>query len=63
MLGRSTVLDDDYDALARYLPGVLSTDGLLVLESGARTEPELTGLTVRTSRRYGSTRVTVFEHQ
>jgi 16S rRNA (guanine966-N2)-methyltransferase len=52
----------DYDALARYLPSVLADDGLLVLESGARTEPKLSGLDVRTSRRYGSTRVTVFEH-
>jgi 16S rRNA (guanine966-N2)-methyltransferase len=52
----------DYDALARYLPRVLADDGLLVLESGARTEPELSGLDVRTSRRYGSTRVTIFEH-
>ncbi len=52
----------DYAALARYFPSVLAEDGLLVLESGARTEPELSGLYVRTSRRYGSTRVTVFEH-
>jgi 16S rRNA (guanine966-N2)-methyltransferase len=53
----------NYDPLARYLHDVLSPDGLLVLESDARTEPELAGLTVRTSRRYGSTRITVFEHQ
>jgi 16S rRNA (guanine966-N2)-methyltransferase len=52
----------DYDALARYLPRLLADDGLLVLESAARTEPELHDLAVRTSRRYGSTRVTVFEH-
>ena len=52
----------DYDALARYLPRVLAEDGLLVLESAARTEPELAGLAVRTTRKYGSTRVTVFEH-
>ena len=52
----------DYDPLARYLPRVLADDGLLVLESAARTEPELTPLVVRTSRKYGSTRVTVFEH-
>jgi 16S rRNA (guanine966-N2)-methyltransferase len=52
----------DYDTLARYLPRVLADDGLLVLESAARTEPELAGLSVRTSRKYGSTRVTVFEH-
>jgi 16S rRNA (guanine966-N2)-methyltransferase len=53
----------DFDTLARYLPRVLADDGLAVLESAARTEPELAGLAVRTSRKYGSTRVTVFEHE
>jgi 16S rRNA (guanine966-N2)-methyltransferase len=53
----------DFDPLARYFSRVLAEDGLLVLESAARTEPELTGLAVRTSRKYGSTRVTVFEHE
>jgi 16S rRNA (guanine966-N2)-methyltransferase len=53
----------DYDALARDVPLVLAEDGLLVLESSARTEPELAGLEVRTSRKYGSTRVTVFAHE
>jgi 16S rRNA (guanine(966)-N(2))-methyltransferase RsmD len=53
----------DYETLVRYLPRVLAEDGLLVLESAARTEPELVGLAVRTSRKYGSTRVTVFEHE
>ena len=52
----------DYDTLARYLPRVLAEDGLLVFESSARSEPEIPGLAVRTTRRYGSTRVTVFEH-
>jgi 16S rRNA (guanine966-N2)-methyltransferase len=52
----------NYDSLSRYLPGVLADDGLLVFESAAKTEPELPGLAVRTSRKYGSTRVTVFEH-
>jgi 16S rRNA (guanine966-N2)-methyltransferase len=52
----------DYDTLARYLPRVLADDGLLVLESASRTEPEIAALAVRTSRKYGSTRVTVFEH-
>jgi 16S rRNA (guanine966-N2)-methyltransferase len=52
----------DFDALGRYLPNVLADDGLLVLETGARIEPELAGLEVRTTRKYGSTRVTVFEH-
>ena len=53
----------DYDTHARYLPHVLADDGLLVLESAARTEPEVAGLALRTSRKYGSTRVTVFEHE
>jgi 16S rRNA (guanine(966)-N(2))-methyltransferase RsmD len=52
----------DYDSLSRYLPGVLAEDGLLVFETAGRIEPELPGLAVRTSRKYGSTRVTVFEH-
>jgi 16S rRNA (guanine966-N2)-methyltransferase len=52
----------DYTALSRYLPRVLADDGLLVLESAAKTQPDLPGLAVRTTRKYGSTRVTVFEH-
>jgi 16S rRNA (guanine966-N2)-methyltransferase len=53
----------DYDALARYLPLVLAEGGLVVLESAAKTEPDLSGLAVRSTRTYGSTRVTVFEHE
>jgi 16S rRNA (guanine966-N2)-methyltransferase len=53
----------DYDTLSRYLPVVLADDGLLVMETSARVEPELLGLAVRTTRKYGSTRVTVFEHE
>jgi 16S rRNA (guanine(966)-N(2))-methyltransferase RsmD len=49
-------------SLARYLPQVLAENGVLVFESDARTEPELP-LAVRTSRKYGSTRVTLFEHE
>jgi 16S rRNA (guanine966-N2)-methyltransferase len=48
-------------ALASYLPAVLAADGLVVVETGARDEPELP-LAVRTSRRYGSARLTLFEH-
>ena len=47
--------------LAEPLARVLATDGLLVVETGARTEPELP-LARRTSRRYGSARLTLFEH-
>jgi 16S rRNA (guanine966-N2)-methyltransferase len=53
----------DFDALARYLPRVLAEDGLLVFETSARVEPMVVGLEVRTSRKYGSTRITVFEHE
>jgi 16S rRNA (guanine966-N2)-methyltransferase len=47
--------------LAQLLPRVLARDGLLVVETGARTEPTLP-LAQRTSRRYGSARLTLFEH-
>jgi 16S rRNA (guanine966-N2)-methyltransferase len=46
--------------LARYLPAVIAADGVVVVETGARIEPELP-LTERTSRRYGQARVTVYE--
>jgi 16S rRNA (guanine966-N2)-methyltransferase len=45
--------------LASYLPAVVARDGLVVVESDAREEPDLP-LPKRTSRRYGSARVTVF---
>jgi 16S rRNA (guanine(966)-N(2))-methyltransferase RsmD len=48
--------------LARHLPAVLAPDGLLVVETGAREEPELP-LRKRTSRRYGAARLTLFEHE
>jgi 16S rRNA (guanine966-N2)-methyltransferase len=47
--------------LAEHLPRVLTPDGLVVVETGARTEPTLP-LPSRTSRRYGSARLTLFEH-
>ncbi|HSJ93489.1 MAG TPA: 16S rRNA (guanine(966)-N(2))-methyltransferase RsmD [Gaiellaceae bacterium] len=46
--------------LSRLVPPVVAADGLVVVESEAREEPELP-LPARTSRRYGSVRVTVFE--
>ncbi len=52
-----------FESLATYLPRVLAEDGLLALETSKRHEPELPLLAVRTSRAYGSTRVTVFEHR
>jgi 16S rRNA (guanine966-N2)-methyltransferase len=47
-------------ALARTLPRVLADGGLLVVETDARTEPELP-LELRTSRRYGRARLTLFD--
>ena len=47
--------------LATYLPAVLAESGLVVLESSSRLEPELPPLVLRTSRRYGSARVSLFE--
>jgi 16S rRNA (guanine966-N2)-methyltransferase len=53
---------DEYAALeptlARYLPRLLADDGLVVLETSAKTGPELP-LAERTSRRYGSARITL----
>jgi 16S rRNA (guanine966-N2)-methyltransferase len=49
--------------LAGYLKGVLAPNGLLVYETGAKEQPEVEGLTVRTSRTYGSARLTLFEHE
>jgi 16S rRNA (guanine966-N2)-methyltransferase len=45
--------------LGLYVPQVVAADGLVVVESDARDEPALP-LPKRTSRRYGSARVTVF---
>jgi len=46
--------------LARYLPSVIAPDGVLVVETDARVEPALP-LEQRTSRKYGSARITLFE--
>ncbi|MDE3025813.1 MAG: 16S rRNA (guanine(966)-N(2))-methyltransferase RsmD [Acidobacteriota bacterium] len=54
------VYPDIEPQLARYLPAVLADDGVVVLETDARTQPELP-LTERTSRKYGQTRVTVYD--
>jgi 16S rRNA (guanine966-N2)-methyltransferase len=62
------LVDPPYEAweelepkLGAHLPRVLAPDGLLVVETGARTEPTLP-LPQRTSRRYGSARLTLFDH-
>jgi 16S rRNA (guanine966-N2)-methyltransferase len=53
---------DSPDArLAPHLVRVLAADGLLVYETAATSEPEIEGLTVRTSRRYGAKRLTLFQ--
>jgi 16S rRNA (guanine966-N2)-methyltransferase len=50
-----------HDGLAPHLVRILAPGGLLVYETAAQAEPEIEGLTVRTSRRYGSKRLTLFE--
>jgi len=47
--------------LATHLPRVLAENGLLVFETAAKVEPDLP-LHKRTSRRYGSARLTLFDH-
>src|SRR5688572_8005366 len=61
------LVDPPYEAwselepkLAQHLPRLLAPDGLLVVETGRRIEPQLP-LPIRTSRRYGSARLTLFE--
>jgi 16S rRNA (guanine966-N2)-methyltransferase len=61
------LVDPPYDLLPELeprlgaaLPALLAADGLVVVESDARREPELP-LALRTSRRYGSVRLTLFQ--
>ena len=51
-----------HDLIAPHLPRVLADDGLVVYETAARIEPAIEGLTVRTSRKYGAARLTLFQH-
>ncbi len=55
---------EDYRQLQRtlaiYLPRLLEADGVAVVETESRLEPELP-LALRTSRSYGSARLTVYE--
>jgi 16S rRNA (guanine966-N2)-methyltransferase len=46
--------------LAVYLPRLLEPDGVVVVETESRLEPELP-LELRTSRRYGLARLTVYD--
>ncbi len=67
--GRSfdlVLVDPPYDEwssyatlLAEFVPAVLAGDGLVVVETSDRIEPELP-LDLVTTRRYGSARITVF---
>jgi len=50
------------NALIRHLPEVLAPGGKLLVETAATEEPELP-LQKRTSRHYGSARLTLFEHE
>jgi len=53
---------EDVTGLAPQLRRLLRANGLLVLEGSSRDEPpELAGLAIRTSRRYGSARLTLYE--
>ncbi|HEY3205525.1 MAG TPA: 16S rRNA (guanine(966)-N(2))-methyltransferase RsmD [Gaiellaceae bacterium] len=51
------------NGLSTYLPAVLAQDGLVVVETHAREEPEMPPLARRTTRRYGSARISLFEHR
>jgi len=53
-------LDTALAMLAPNLPAIVAPSGLVVVESDARQDPELP-LALRTTRRYGSTRLTLFE--
>jgi 16S rRNA (guanine966-N2)-methyltransferase len=54
--------DFDQDRLAPHLARLVTDDGLLVWETSSRLDaPEAPGLRQRTTRRYGSARLTLFE--
>ncbi len=53
--------DYDLTRLTAHLERLVAPDGLLVLESSSREDaPDVPGLEVRTSRKYGSARLTLF---
>ena len=56
------MFDSLQPTLAAHLSALLAEDGLVVLETDKRTQPELPSLAERTSRAYGSARLTLFEH-
>jgi 16S rRNA (guanine(966)-N(2))-methyltransferase RsmD len=54
------MLDQALAALSPHLAAIVAPGGLVVVESDARDVPELP-LALRTTRRYGASRLTVFE--
>ena len=50
-----------HDRLAPQLARILAPDGLIVLQTAAPVEPDLERPQRRTSRKYGSARLTLFE--
>ena len=52
---------DRPDALATHLERILAPGGLLVYETAANREHAIDSLAVRTSRKYGAARLTLFE--
>src|SRR4051794_12810908 len=52
------LFSDVEPALSRYVPAVLAEDGIVIVETSEREEPDLP-LPKRTSRRYGAARITV----
>jgi 16S rRNA (guanine966-N2)-methyltransferase len=55
------MFDSLQPTLATYMPALLAEDGLVVVETAKRDEPDLPPLATRTSRTYGSARITLFE--
>jgi len=54
--------DFDRSKLLPHLAGLLNEDGVLVWETSGRADaPDVPGLEVRTSRKYGTARLTLFE--
>jgi 16S rRNA (guanine966-N2)-methyltransferase len=52
----------DHSRFVPHLARLLAEDGLLVYESAGREDPpDVPGLEIRTSRRYGSARLTLFD--
>jgi 16S rRNA (guanine966-N2)-methyltransferase len=55
------MLESFQPTLTTYVPALLAGEGLVVVETAKRDHPELPPLAERTSRTYGSARITVFE--